>query len=60
MALVVDSHPGLPNIRDAWIQAKAIVGLDPIANNWCELGSRKIVTAFRRGIHMSEELIPLN
>ena len=23
-ALVVDSHPGLPNIRDAWRQAKAL------------------------------------
>ena len=55
-ALVVDSHPGLPNIRDAWKQAKEIVGLDLIAKNWCEAGSRKIVTAFRRGIHMSEEL----
>ena len=55
-ALVVDSHPGLPNIRDAWKQAKEIVSLDPIAKKWCEAGSRKIVTAFRRGIHMSEEL----
>ena len=31
-ALVVDNHPGLPNIREAWRQARAIVSLDPIAN----------------------------
>ena len=55
-ALVVDSHPGLPNIRDAWRHAKLIVGLDPKAKKWCEVGSKKIVTAFRRGIHMSEKL----
>ena len=34
--------------------------LDPIANKWCEMGSRKIVTAFRRGTHLSEELRSMN
>ena len=47
-ALVLDSHPGLNHIRQAWRQSRDILKLDPLVNNMWS-GNRNIVLAYRRG-----------
>lgn len=54
-ALIVDNHPGLPNIRKAWQAGKNVMLLDTMAKNMIEK-LKSIVTAFRRGRNSSEVL----
>lgn len=51
-ALIMDTHPGIPKVRDIWRQFKAILELDPIGKELCKK-SRNVVTTFRRGKYVS-------